>query len=62
MNIEQARETIERVKIKLRAGADYYACKEEAQPAIDTINERAKEIAKEYGKKFKPFTFTYLMR
>lgn len=33
-----------------------------AQPIIDEINKRAKEIAKEHGMPFKPIKFTSLMR
>jgi len=36
--------------------------RELAQPIIDKMNERAKEVAKEFGKRHKPFTYSYLMR
>lgn len=32
------------------------------QPIINTMNVKGAKIAKEYGKKFRPFTFGYLMR
>lgn len=33
-----------------------------AQPFINEMNQKAAKIAKEYGKKHKPFTFGYIMR
>lgn len=36
--------------------------KELAKPYLEEINKRAKEIAKEYGKKFYPITFTNVSR
>lgn len=60
--IKDARTTIELVKSKLRAGESYHACKAEAQPAIDTINEEGKKIAKKYGQRYKPVSFTGIMR
>lgn len=33
-----------------------------AKPIIDAMNERAKEIAEEHGMRFKPLSFTNLMR
>jgi len=36
--------------------------KAEAQPIIDQMNHTAERIAKEHGRKFKKFTFGYLMR
>ena len=40
----------------------YYQAKEIAQPIIDEMNIKGKEIAKKYNQKFKPFTFSNLMR
>ena len=40
----------------------YYEAKEKAQPIIDEMNIKGKEIAKKYNQRFKPFTFSYLMR
>ncbi len=34
----------------------------EAQPVIDAMNEKGKEIAKQYGRKFHPLTFAYIAR
>lgn len=41
---------------------NYYQAKEKAQPIIDEMNIKGKEIAKKYNQRFKPFTFSYLMR
>lgn len=40
----------------------YHQAKEKAQPIIDEMNSKGKEIAKKYNQRFKPFTFSYLMR
>ncbi len=40
----------------------YYQAKEKAQPIIDEMNIKGKEISKKYNQRFKPFTFSYLMR
>jgi hypothetical protein len=36
--------------------------KAEAAPIVARINASGAEIAKKYGRKFKPFSFAYLMR
>lgn len=36
--------------------------KEKAQPIIDRINAKGKEIAKKYNKRFSPISFIELMR
>ncbi len=57
------RNKINEIKIKLITGKiDYYKAKEEAQPIIDEMNLKGKEIAKKYNQKYKPFTFSSLMR
>lgn len=60
--IQDAQLTIEIVKRKLRQGADYHECRAEAQPALDIINEEGKKIAKKYNQRYKPVTFTGIMR
>ena len=40
----------------------YEEAKQKAQPIIDEMNSKGKEIAKKYNQRFKPFTFSYLMR
>lgn len=34
----------------------------EAKPFIDAMNNKGKDIAKKYGKSFKPLTFGYIFR
>ena len=41
---------------------DYYEAKKEAEPIIEEMNAKGKEIAKQFGQRFKPFTFAYLIR
>lgn len=64
--MEQAirnRKEIEQIKLSLGAGVlSYDEAKEQAQPIIDRINKRGREIAKKYGKKHYPITFIELMR
>ena len=51
------------IKIKLQLGIiNYDEAKKEAEPIITEMNKKGKEIAKKFGKKFKPFTFVSLMR
>ena len=40
----------------------YEEAKQKAQPIIDEMNIIGKQIAKKYNQRFKPFTFSYLMR
>ena len=57
------REQLECIKFKFYTGQiSYYQAKEEAQPVIDEMNAKGKEIAKKYNQRFKPFTFSSLMR
>lgn len=57
------RAEIENIKYLLMTGQiTYYEAKDKAQPVIDEMNIKGKEIAKKYNQKFKPFTFAYLMR
>ena len=51
------------IRALLNSGAiTYEKAVEMASPVIDEMNGRAKEIAKKHGKRFKPFTFSYLVR
>lgn len=36
--------------------------REEAEPVINEMNVRGEEVAKRFGKKYRPLTFAYLMR
>jgi phage FluMu gp28-like protein len=60
--ILEAYQKIEDVKIKLRHGANYNACQEEARPALEVLNSEGTLIAKRCGTKFKKLSFTSLMR
>lgn len=47
----------------LQSGAiTYEQAKEQAQPKLDEMNAKGREIAKRFNKTFKPFTFTGVMR
>lgn len=51
------------IKIKLNLGIiDYYQAKQEAEPIIEAMNKKGKEIAKKFNQRFKPFSFAALMR
>lgn len=57
------RDTIEAIRHKMNSGAiTYEEAQKEAQPVIDAMNKRAKELSDEYGMKYKPFSFKALMR
>ena len=57
------REKIEHIKFKLKTGQQtYYEAKEEAAPIIEEMNLKGREIAKKYNQRYKPFTFSSLMR
>lgn len=54
---------IENIKAELINGIiSYDDAKAKAQPVIDELNRKAREIAKKYGKKHHNFTFAGLMR
>lgn len=60
---KQNREDIQEIKMSLALGyISYDEAKEEARPILDRINDRGREIAKKYGKKYYPITFTEIMR
>ena len=51
------------IKIKLQLGIiKYDEAKKEAEPIIEEMNKKGKEIAKKFKQRFKPFTFVSLMR
>ena len=57
------RDRISDIRSRLQRGLiTYEAAQLEAQPVIDAMNQRGKEISKEDGFTFKPLTFKYLMR
>lgn len=59
----QNREAIAQIQTRLALGQiTYDQAKEQAAPVIARINDRAKEIAKKYGKSHHEITFKELMR
>lgn len=46
----------------LRGELTHDQAKAEAMPTIDAMNETAKVLAKEYKMRYKPLTFSNLMR
>jgi hypothetical protein len=46
----------------LRGRMTIEEAKKAAQPLIDEMNIKGEKIAKEHGRKFRKFTFGYLMR
>lgn len=57
------RQMIEDIKYRLKRGEiTLEEAKRRAQPVINEMNEKGKKIAKEFGKRHNPLTFTYLMR
>lgn len=61
--VMEARAEIEQTRHALNSGIiTYEEAKRAAQEPIATLNERAREIAKEHGVRFQPLTFVGLMR
>lgn len=57
------REQIEQIKIEMMYGhLTYDEAKAKAQPIIDEMNKKAREVAKRWNKKHYNFTFPALMR
>lgn len=57
------RNKIETIRLNMMRGfITYDEAKQQAQPIIDEMNKRGSEISKKYGRKFKGFTFSALMR
>ncbi len=46
----------------LRGDITLDEAKKRLRPVIDDMNERGEKIAKQYGRKFRKFTFGYLFR
>lgn len=46
----------------LRGEIDLDQAKAKVEPLLKEMNEKAKAIAKEYGKSYKPLTFGYVFR
>jgi len=57
------RATLFDIRGKLLVGAlTYDQAKADAAPALESLNAKAKEIAKKHGKRLRPFTFSQFMR
>ena len=57
------RNQIQQIKMDLALGnITYDEARQRAKPIIKEMNQRGKEIAKKHNQKFRPFTFTGLMR
>lgn len=56
-------EKLYEIKMKLLAGIiDYDLAKKEAQPYIDRLNEKGKEIAKKHNRRYVNTNFSMQMR
>lgn len=56
---DKAKEVVYRFKT---GQITYDQCRAELQPIVDEMNEKAREIAKKFGKKHHNFNITSLMR
>ena len=56
------RAKIKDIRARMLSGMDIDLAEKEAQPYIDEMNKKGKEIARKYGMRHKNFTFGYLMR
>lgn len=57
------REDLMQIKTALACGwISYDEAKIEAEPLLERLNDKAKEVAKKYKRNFYPFTFTEIMR
>lgn len=57
-----ARQKVEMIRFHLNTGMKYNTAQKLAQPYIDIMNRKAREIAKQFCKKHRDFTFSQLMR
>jgi hypothetical protein len=63
MTAQDLKNKIDEIRTALFRGAlSYDDAKLQAQPVIDEMNRRGREIAQKYGKSFRPFSFATLMR
>lgn len=63
MNGQDLRDKITEIRNAMLSGLlSYDEAREKAQPIIDEMNKRGREIAAKYGKRFRGFSFASLMR
>ncbi len=63
MTAQDLKDRIDEIRVALFRGLlSYDEAQEQAKPVIDEMNRRGREIAKKYGKSFRPFSFAALMR
>lgn len=63
MTAQELRDRIDEIRGALVHGElSYDEAQVKARPIIDEMNRRGQEVAKKYGKSFRPFTFASLMR
>jgi polyhydroxyalkanoate synthesis regulator phasin len=59
----ESRNKIANIKaLYLQGKITFDEAKKQVQPILEKMNAKGKEIAKEHGMKFKPFTFTGVFR
>ena len=60
---DENRATFDHFRALLASGAiTYEQAKAQAGPTLDAMNAKGAEIAKRHGKKFRPFTFSKIIR
>ena len=63
IEVEEAQNEIRRIRISLTTGKlTYKEAKEKAQPHIDVLNEKGREVAKRFKRRHNEITFSGIMR
>lgn len=63
MTGQDLRDRIDEIRLALNKGLlSYDVAKTQAEPIIEEMNRRGREIAQKHGKSFRPFSFISLMR
>ena len=61
--MRDSRQFFDHLRALVNSGAlTYEEAKVQAAPRLEEMNSKGREVAKKYGKKFRPFTFAALMR